>query len=243
MCSRAQMGPHACNTLKWNNVILATRLTPHWNNAFLFFFPLCYKCARLHAHLPEAFTEIMRFSLATNRPTHLPTLLPVCPTLYWNIKKIVGATNVPTFLPAPPHPTWIFTKIMCPPSCPPARPFTEVSEIMRFTLATNGPACLPARRSAANDRQRRNRVKRWWSTEGWTTVNDGKRQKLKAAKSRREAALKTITACRLPPACLRACRLTLPSQYMTCRVLFLLFWRILFWRLLDKENALLKWQL
>jgi hypothetical protein len=36
-------------------------------------------------------------------------------------------------------------------------------------------------------------------------VNDGKRQKLKAAKSRREAALKTITACRLPPAtCLPA---------------------------------------
>jgi hypothetical protein len=31
-------------------------------------------------------------------------------------------------------------------------------------------------------------------------VNDGKRQKLKAAKSRREAALKTITACRLPAA-------------------------------------------
>jgi hypothetical protein len=34
-------------------------------------------------------------------------------------------------------------------------------------------------------------------------VNDGKRQKLKAAKSRREAALKTITACRLP-ACVPA---------------------------------------
>jgi hypothetical protein len=25
---------------------------------------------------------------------------------------------------------------------------------------------------------------------------------------------------------------------MTCRVLLLLFWRILFWRLLDKEHAL-----
>lgn len=169
----------------------------------------------------------MRFSLATNRPTHLPTLLPVCPTLDWNFKKIWCYKCA--HLPA--RPAWTFTKIMCPPSCPPARPFTEAWSKCVLLWQQMG-ACLPARPSAANDRQRRNRMKRWW-TEGWTTVNDGKRQKLKAAKSRREAALKTITACRLPPACL-----PLPSKCITCRVLLLLFWRVLFWRLLDKEHAL-----
>ncbi len=105
--------------------------------------------------------------------------------------------------------------------------FTVQDQIMRFSLATSGPACLPAGLplTIVNGETEWNDGGR----EGWTTVNDGKRQKLKAAKSRREreAALKTITAC-----------LPLPSQYMTCRVLLLLFWRILFWRLLDKEHAL-----
>lgn len=153
---------------------------------------------------------------------------------------------MPTFLPAPPHPTWIFTKIMCPPSCPPARPVTEVWN-NAFYFGNKWaclPACLPAGlpltivngETEWNDGGRKG--ERRWTTandKSWKLQNHAERGGIEDHHRLPPAYLPTC----LPPA---ACHCLHSTWHAECCYV-LLFWRILFWRLLDKENALLKWQL